>query len=584
MRTIAEAIADEVVYHLRNPKAGKSAIGWYDTALKAAKANYASIFPELRTDRNAEMLFDAIWGITSQGNDVFSNSVFGARVYQIVRGGGASLPDAVSALSGSFGGETVAIENNLLKLHELLGRNGYDAMRTFFNTKGSVSQLNARLRKDQTLFFKGKPLKIDGQADQIVTGWMVFGPKIGSFINNLHGDYSTLTADLWFTRSWNRILGYAFVHAPALEAAQYQKFISALVTERNAARDDFVGAIPADFEPGEDARTMSDADLDRVLTDPYYALQFAADLESAFRKGGYKKKSTLRRAAKVWVENRTQPEAAPRTDLERSFQQSTAELAQKIVRRRSGQKITIADIQAALWFYEKDDLFGPLGGTNKKSEGADYASASDELVRVYRRGNLYLNTTDKRYVYGGRGSYLDTFDPDRVDDSIALMREYDKSPVEGAKFQLEDRGADIEITNNASLEARPDLARAAVGRMVDVARARGVALIVSPKVRRGTKARAAIEALYQDLGFGAPNADGEMRMQPEGSITRSADRDRAEVESIFDGLAKRGLARKRAQDALESRPDAAIIDYVEKNFLDLLERLEESGKVAINCE
>ena len=457
-------------------------------------------------------------------------------------------------------------------------------MRTFFNTKGSVSQLNARLRKDQTLFFKGKPLKIDGQADQIVTGWMVFGPKIGSFINNLHGDYSTLTADLWFTRSWNRILGYAFVHAPALEAAQYQKFISALVTERNAARDDFVGAIPADFEPGEDARTMSDADLDRVLTDPYYALQFAADLESAFRKGGYKKKSTLRRAAKVWVENRTQPEAAPRTDLERSFQQSTAELAQKIVRRRSGQKITIADIQAALWFYEKDDLFGPLGGTNKKSEGADYASASDELVRVYRRGNLYLNTTDKRYVYGGRGSYLDTFDPDRVDDSIALMREYDKSPVEGAKFQLEDRGADIEITNNASLEARPDLARAAVGRMVDVARARGVALIVSPKVRRGTKARAAIEALYQDLGFGAPNADGEMRMQPEGSITRSADRDRAEVESIFDGLAKRGLARKRAQDALESRPDAAIIDYVEKNFLDLLERLEESGKVAINCE
>ena len=586
MRTIAEAIADEVVYHLRNPREGKSAIGWYDTALKAAKANYASIFPELRTDRDAEMLFDAIWGITSQGNDVFSNSVFGARVYQIVRNGGAKLPDAVSALKGSFGGETVAIENNLLKLHTLIERNGYDAMRTFFNTKGTVGELNARLRKDRTLFFKDKPLKIDGQADQVVTGWMVFGPKIGSFINNLHGDYSTLTADLWFTRSWNRILGYAFVHSPALEAAQYQKFMSALVAERNAAREDFVGAIPEDFERGPDAQTMSNEDLDRVLTDPYFALQVATDLEEKFRKGGYKQKSTLRRAAKVWVENRGQPEAAPRTDLERSFQQKTAEMAQQIIRRRSGQRITIADIQAALWFYEKDDLFGPLGGTNKKSEGADYASASSELVRVYQRGNLYFNTTDKRFVYGSRGSYLTTFDPDKVNDAIALMREYDKSPIVGARFQLEDQGADVAIVNNADLEARPDVARAAIARMVEVARSRGVSLLITPKVRRGTKARAAVEEMYRGLGFGAANEDGVMRMAApsQASITRSVERDRNQVESIFDGLARRGLARQRAQDALEARPDAAIIDYVESNFLDLLERLEESGKVKINCE
>ena len=85
-----------------------------------------------------------------------------------------------------------------------------------------------------------------------------------------------------------------------------------------------------------------------------------------------------------------------------------------------------------------------------------------------------------------------------------------------------------------------------------------------------------------DLDGRAPGGAAEEGLTPV--VARSADRDTSEIESIFDGLAKRGLARKRAQDALESRPDAAIIDYVEKNFLDLLERLEESGKVAINCE
>jgi hypothetical protein len=591
MRVIAEAIADEVKHHLENPRAGKSAIGWYDTALKAAKKNYAAIFPELETDRDAEMLFDALWGITSQGNDVFSNSIYGARIYQLVRKGPnqMSIPQAVQALKGSFGGETSAIENNLLKLHELLDRNGYDAMRAFFNTRGTVGELNARLRKDKTLFFGGKRLKIDGQADQVVTGWMVFGPKIGSFINNLHGDYSTLTADLWFTRSWNRILGYGFVHAPALEAAQYQKFISALVTEYNLATSSGVvdpSLLPVDkdgFERGEDA---ADIDIERVLTNPYYALEVASELEEKFRKGGYKKKSTLRRAAKVWVENRTQTEAAPRTDLERSFQQKTAEMAQKIIRRRTGQKISIADIQAALWFYEKDDLYKPLGGTSKRSEGADYESASQDMLRTYRRGNLFLNKTSKRFVHGSRGSYLDTFDPNSVVDAAAVIREYEKSPIEGATFTLEDDGDDVMILPAKEMEMTPEVARSAVARVVEIARERGIGLAITPKVNRNWNVRREVEAIYQSLGFGEPDAEGVMRMEAasQDDVARSAERNRSELESIFDGLGRRGLARQRAQDALEGRPDAAIIDYVESNFLDILERLEESGRVKINCE
>jgi hypothetical protein len=201
-KIIANHIADEVDYHVKNSK--KSAVGWYDTALKKAKDIYHQVFPELKTDKNKEMLFDAILGITSQGNDVHSNSIFAARVYDKMRSENKTLPQAVEELGGSFGAQTKAIEGNLMKLHHLIEQNGFDKMRSLFNQKKTVSEWNKILRENPNLKVPGQDiLSMSGAGDQKVTGWMMFGPKIGSFINNLHGDYSTLTADLWFSRTWN---------------------------------------------------------------------------------------------------------------------------------------------------------------------------------------------------------------------------------------------------------------------------------------------------------------------------------------------------------------------------------------------
>lgn len=57
-----------------------------------------------------------------------------------------------------------------------------------------------------------------------------------------------------------------------------------------------------------------------------------------------------------------------------------------------------------------------------------------------------------------------------------------------------------------------------------------------------------------------------------------------ELESVFEGLSGRGLARTRAQAAAKARPDAARIDYVQQNFLDILSELDDSGLVSINCD
>jgi hypothetical protein len=58
----------------------------------------------------------------------------------------------------------------------------------------------------------------------------------------------------------------------------------------------------------------------------------------------------------------------------------------------------------------------------------------------------------------------------------------------------------------------------------------------------------------------------------------------AGLESLFEGLNGRGLKRTRAQAAVNARPDAARLNYVQENFIDILSELEDSGKVKINCD
>jgi hypothetical protein len=69
------------------------------------------------------------------------------------------------------------------------------------------------------------------------------------------------------------------------------------------------------------------------------------------------------------------------------------------------------------------------------------------------------------------------------------------------------------------------------------------------------------------------------------SIQQVRQTDLQSLESLFKDLEKKkGLARARILSGIKTRPDAAAITYIEKNFLDILSELEDSGKVKINCD
>ena len=128
-------------------------------------------------------------------------------------------------------------------------------------------------------------------------------------------------------------------------------------------------------------------DFAELINDPQKLLDFATTLEDRFRTGQYKQKSDLRRAAKNWVENRSDPVAAPRTDLERDFQQNVMEIAQKKL-RKMGIDISIADMQAALWYNEKE-LFGLYGAQVSGAEPADYADSAENVSELLSYGTLF---------------------------------------------------------------------------------------------------------------------------------------------------------------------------------------------------
>ena len=56
------------------------------------------------------------------------------------------------------------------------------------------------------------------------------------------------------------------------------------------------------------------------------------------------------------------------------------------------------------------------------------------------------------------------------------------------------------------------------------------------------------------------------------------------LTAIFAGLEKRGLAKTNMEKLINRRDDAARINYVQENFIDILSELEDSGKVKINCD
>lgn len=335
VQKIARWMAAE--YEFEAETAGEnSGVGWYSEKYQRALDSFGEIFPELKTDKVARNTLTAIIAITSNGNDPLSNARMALDIYNRYRLGGENEGQLILGRSSA---RNKLISEGLSSLQRLFEKNGAEDTHDFLMQSATVEDLSKLYGIPLTDLTK------DYQRNQYLPfAAVALTPKVGVFYANLMGAHDYLTMDRWFSRTFNRYRGTLLTSATQ----------SGINTVRKLIGDE----------------SLSD---DQVLA-------ATVDIVKPLAKRGFKDMTTLETAAntvyKAWTGTADVPMGAP----ERSFMIESAKRAVKVLQRK-GYTVTVADLQAALWYYEKK-LYGDLGAKPSKTD--DFLDAAGQLLSEYR--------------------------------------------------------------------------------------------------------------------------------------------------------------------------------------------------------
>tara|TARA_Y100000004_G_scaffold47959_1_gene52803 strand:+ start:1730 stop:10168 length:8439 start_codon:yes stop_codon:yes gene_type:complete len=216
-----------------------SAIDWYTRSIQEAIDAVATIYPEIKTDRNHRAAYSMAVSITSQGVNVERNANIGLAIYEHWRQNG-KFPiygegKSQQAMEKNF--ELANKVDDVLSKKDVRGPDGRRL--TFFDfldlgkvetdpvtgeqvgIKLTVADLKKVLNEAGFTTTDAQAVKETGDADakadisltgenagSEVYGSYILGPKIGNgFYQNLMGNFVPITMDMWFMRTWGRMTG-----------------------------------------------------------------------------------------------------------------------------------------------------------------------------------------------------------------------------------------------------------------------------------------------------------------------------------------------------------------------------------------
>jgi hypothetical protein len=260
-----------------------------------------------------------------------------------------------------------ALQNNLQTLQDLLVEHGENFEQHLLK-ETTVADMNVELRA------RGKKPDASYLAETTVpTAAIYFGPKLGAFYANLSGSEGYLTMDLWWTRTVNRMRGLLI---PMATAASIGKFRT-MMDRPDATREEVIAA----------AVPLRDKYLDYGYNTELEHLVKSKEPAKKFAKPAWFKRAeqaagdsyeqmlyehNLEKMANTIYKNEYDMLAeAPFTASDRKFMYDIGRKTQTLLRDR-GVSLTLADIQAALWYYEKR-LYQKLSG--RKADDIGYEEA-----------------------------------------------------------------------------------------------------------------------------------------------------------------------------------------------------------------
>jgi uncharacterized protein (UPF0335 family) len=345
LKKISSWMAEEVKFFV-NEFGENSGKGWYGEKFQKGIDAMSKIFPELATDQNSRDLFTMLVAITSDGTEVMQNFKQASMAYQQYKETGKMPDTAKSQRAASY-------VINFANIQRLLDENN-----------GDVAEVKKKLLEVTSIAELNKQRRLDGVED-LKTSWPasfevplaagVFGPKLGMFYANLSGMENYPTLDRWWSRTFNRYRGTLIPQitrgfnkkGEALGIDAYRQ-VTGL---ENASEDEVLAAITRDHDSYED---------------------------KGFKNGTVAEKKANTLYKKLFVELNDSPFG--RND--RKFMYD-AFIDTKKKLKSSGVDVTIADIQAILWYFEKN-LYKKLGVT-KPIQGISYEDAANTTFEKWSK-------------------------------------------------------------------------------------------------------------------------------------------------------------------------------------------------------
>ena len=418
------------------------AIGWYDDKTQSALAAISAVHPEIETDAEARGVFIAALAIMSNGNKVDKNFDYAEQQYRIFRDTGRFEPN------GEYGAQQVGIKKSLQLLNGMLDSGlTMSDINNFLTSKYRAGDLKYR-KSDGKL---GN--LVSGElADEQVFGAVILGPKIGNgFYMNLWGEFGQLTMDRWFMRTWGRLTGTLIQKDAEQLAGARKRLLSAKDAIAPGSSDykvltSIVGS-PSKLSPVRLAEAIQKASADKVLREK---LQSTKPLDE------------LRKASNSLAKLESGEKEAPASGNERRFIRQVFEDVKSRLSSEHGIDITMADLQAVLWYPEKilyesfkaDQSFEGASSGYTEDSAPDYFNSAKKLSLKLGATNESINqaVSERRRVSGvdsGRGRQVGGTVSGRTDqDVISAISDIKRMEESGKKstvqFSIGNRQAIID--------------------------------------------------------------------------------------------------------------------------------------------
>jgi hypothetical protein len=357
-----------------------NAVGWYDEKTRQALAVMSLLHPEIATNENAKFAFVWAMAVTSNGIKVDKNFEFAEQAYSYYKTH-KRMPTNIQA-----GQAQGAINKSLGLFNELVDAWGIDNLRKFMLSDFTVGEISAI----------SKELKPGGEhADTKVKGAAIIGPKIGNgFFSNLYGNFDALTMDRWLVRTWGRWTGTLIKQQPnhiQNATERLNKAIEALTPDQAETLSKIIKTDIKTSQPETIANAVQKASMDK---------ESRAEMNKTLQG------EEIRKSGNGLAKYLDGQKEAPAGPHERTYIRSVfASILGDIRQDPQYADLTMADLQAALWYAEKrlyESAKEDIAVDEESTEGysdedaPDYANAAAALARSKGVSDRKINNALKK--------------------------------------------------------------------------------------------------------------------------------------------------------------------------------------------